>query len=268
MDNKKAFTLVELLVVVAIIALLVSILLPALGNARQQARNVVCASQIKQSSMAAFSYATGVSKNDRLPRGATGNGTDESDYFNGNSLSITNTIYEDSFECIARFLEDTRIMVCPNAIKWYENDAEYNGGRPFITAYNKSKSWNAFTLGYNYLGGHYAQNWPDPVDPQAVKWYSPSTLSDRGDLPLFVDLIWQSPYWANFGKGTDIAHAKNGAFRSADGTTSPDELVSKIGGNVGVLDGSVKWKSFDEMEKHHTYNFYRDLSRQMTFGWW
>ena len=46
---KKAFTLIEVLVVVAIIALLISILLPALRNAREQARMVVCGSGMSQS---------------------------------------------------------------------------------------------------------------------------------------------------------------------------------------------------------------------------
>ncbi len=44
----KGFTLIELLVVVAIIAVLVAILLPALTNARNQAKNVTCASNMKQ----------------------------------------------------------------------------------------------------------------------------------------------------------------------------------------------------------------------------
>ncbi len=54
---RGGFTLIELLVVVAIIALLVSVLLPALAAAREQARSAYCLSNLKQQGTAMLYYA-------------------------------------------------------------------------------------------------------------------------------------------------------------------------------------------------------------------
>jgi prepilin-type N-terminal cleavage/methylation domain-containing protein len=53
----RAFTLIEVLVVVAIIALLVAILLPSLQRARNQAKAVLCLSNMKQIGSAIYLYA-------------------------------------------------------------------------------------------------------------------------------------------------------------------------------------------------------------------
>ncbi len=57
MRNKRGFTLIELLVVVAIIALLISILLPSIESARAQARAVVCSTKLHDIYTAQNNYA-------------------------------------------------------------------------------------------------------------------------------------------------------------------------------------------------------------------
>jgi len=68
-SNKRGFTLVELLVVVAIIGVLVALLLPAVQSAREAARRSQCLSQLKQVGLAMHNYENTYG---RLPVGAYG----------------------------------------------------------------------------------------------------------------------------------------------------------------------------------------------------
>lgn len=56
-SDHRAFTLVELLVVIAVIAILAALLLPALSSAKERSRGVVCLSNLKQVGVAIRAYA-------------------------------------------------------------------------------------------------------------------------------------------------------------------------------------------------------------------
>ncbi len=55
--RKAGFTLVELLVVVAIIAILISIIMPQIGGALSNGRRIACASNLRQIAMATHEFA-------------------------------------------------------------------------------------------------------------------------------------------------------------------------------------------------------------------
>jgi len=69
--HNSAFTLIELLVVIAIIALLMAILVPVLHKAREQGKDVICRSNLRQIGIGASLYADDWDL--YIPRGSAGN---------------------------------------------------------------------------------------------------------------------------------------------------------------------------------------------------
>ena len=95
--RKKSFTLIELLVVVAIIAVLVSILLPALSSAREHAKRIVCQSHLKAIDLGFDFYAQ--DNDDYFPRISAGGGNN---WFNKLEPSVAeqgNNYRGEIFQC-------------------------------------------------------------------------------------------------------------------------------------------------------------------------
>jgi len=70
MIQRKKFTLIELLITISIIAILASLLLPALGKVRQRSQQITCVNNLKQTGLAFDMYAN--DNNDFLPKYADG----------------------------------------------------------------------------------------------------------------------------------------------------------------------------------------------------
>lgn len=124
-----AFTLIEVLVVVAIIALLVAILLPSLRHARAQARRVQCGAQIGQLMKAALIYTEthkgrlpGVARNDAELATEYDAGT-RKDWltwlgtYRTNLTDKTNPAYTNAPEQgrLYKYYRDPKLLRCPSA---------------------------------------------------------------------------------------------------------------------------------------------------------
>jgi prepilin-type N-terminal cleavage/methylation domain-containing protein/prepilin-type processing-associated H-X9-DG protein len=96
MKEHKAFTLVELLVVIAVIAILAALLLPALAKAKEKGRQTFCVNSEHQQALALFMYID--DDNQNLPPVA----------YQDQSGNITNWPV-----LLDPYLKSTRIHVCP-----------------------------------------------------------------------------------------------------------------------------------------------------------
>lgn len=128
----SAFTLIELLVVVSILALLMSLLLPHLKLAREQARTAVCSSNLRQIGVGIYTYWT--EWNGRVPyiwspmtnsNGCGGGRTpgfgrdcwtdEEINPFDRERwpMSLPNTLMP------LYLSEEPKLFVCPSAVRWW-----------------------------------------------------------------------------------------------------------------------------------------------------
>lgn len=226
----KKFTLLELLIVVAIIGILLSILLPSLGKARLKARRAVCLSNLSQLNIATNSYS--VNNNGHLE--VSSKGTNWSGSANV-SLHAWGKISYDSFK--DEYLNGSHeAFICPiqeAPETWWEYSNKAQGR---LSSYMSATSEN---LSPKTTAGKSAVIWRKNGENYNVKRFS---QVEDPNIMLFADLIRYNPNNA----GWDLADKvyKNGI---------PE------GGNELQVNGSAKWYTFKTKQlnyKHSAYPYY------------
>ncbi len=181
--KKKAFTLIELLVVISIIALLVSILMPALNKARRQAQTVVCMSNLKQWAIC-YEYYTS-DWNDNFPI-----------YDSNNS----NHSYIESLAKYYHNIDDLR--VCPAANKISQLNPTGQQPESYFGSTSKAfqidavnAEWANFSDNDPYYIGSYTENsWIRKRDGFTNCWVKANGLKKASTIPLILDGRWHDSW--------------------------------------------------------------------------
>lgn len=194
--SPEAFTLMELLVVIAIIALLMSIMMPALSRAKDIARQVMCASNLKQSGYVIAMYAT--ENKDRIPEGRAGTAY-WMDIYKAQGMNETQAWQEAVKVCVWQWVcepyyEQLDFLLCPATKKpdlsastrgardlpWVETQTLLPSGQPFASSYG-SNGWVELQ-GVDRKTGAVENNW---FYPRCYKGRFSVKFADQ--VPLIMD---------------------------------------------------------------------------------
>jgi competence protein ComGC len=223
-------TLVELLVVVAMTALLSALMLPALSTAKEKTRRTVCKSNLRQLLMVAEEY-TDYDPNQDMPSCADNKG-----YYH--SIILSDAIFTNLVDLAGG---NSNIFYCPNIV--------FGSGSNAVPQHIQNVG---YVIGYSYLEASIASSAkaPDYTVLQS-KWPTTSTNELLADANYFTSSSANAPFPAQMKIAPHTvmgAATERGASFTVGLPGNSSANLGAVGGNVGFVDGSVLWRNLPQMQ--------------------
>jgi len=255
MTDREAFTLVELLAVVSILALLLALLMPALTGARLQARTLVCRSNVHQLVLAATGYA---GENDGFYVPAAKDLWDNAGRYRWHGVRHSlGEPFDPSKGPLAGYLAEGQIKECPahvNFVKssdWSTSFEQGCGGYGYNMTYIGSRLWDAALTGPQALQQAYARTTSahEVANPGQTLVFADAAMANGGDS--LIEYSFAEPPFAVLGgqvmtdfRMSPSLHFRHGGYANvgwADGRVGPEPIANLDATNAyGVQSSSLR----------------------------
>ena len=231
----RAFTLVELLVVVAIIALLVSILMPSLSKAKEQTRRVLCASNLRNCGTALSIYT------------AENRGYFPPAYHNDRSYQAciyrSRSMDWDLRDYIRPYIGDFNLWKCP-ALPMTTSIGDYPPGNVFTDC----TSYATYRYYPGRRGPQFARRGTEQYNnpkPQPNRYVNVDNAAGRVMMQdTFID-DWVATGMMLFNHGQGVLiHDGDGGYPTAAYRNGP----YGYGAGIVFYDGHAEWVNFQNLE--------------------
>ncbi len=249
MLKNKAFTLVELLVVISIIALLLAVLMPALNKAREQGRRVVCLNHIKSLLLSMDVYAS--SNNGwYVPLVSTAAAAGPSSQSQINPyIWLTNLA----------FRKITGVKDAEKANTSYASTIEfpdkfYCPSDEIAKLRKKSDKGVLVSYGYNAedwwgTSATPANSFPTSIPKGTTYGHKQLQIKSASNKLIFADsvdwwIIWMG---ANYKQGWDVVGQKQREAYAAVGVVGPVVYRHSEGAPIGFYDGHCSYMKKDKV---------------------